>query len=131
MVLHYKKPAFWIVCAGVACAIVISVCFATNPRVKALEEQKENETMVAETAVEQTASGNGDAPYTLVPAYVAWCEYCNDEAEEPLASKDEGADIFLGNPQNFQPIIVNAQTGKIHDNQSMDYSLAVAPAIIR
>lgn len=60
MVLHYKKPAFWIVCAGVACAIVISVCFATNPRVKALEEQKENETMVAETAVEQTASGNGD-----------------------------------------------------------------------
>ncbi len=81
--------------------------------------------------VQYCANENGDAPYTLVPAYVAWCEYCNDEKAEPLASKDEGADIFLGNPQNFQPIIINAQTGEVHDNQSEDYSLAIAPEIIK
>lgn len=81
--------------------------------------------------VQYCANENGDAPYTLAPAYVAWCEYCNDAESEPLASKDEGADIFLGNPQNFQPIIINAQTGAVHDNQSTDYSLAVAPMIIR
>lgn len=81
--------------------------------------------------VQYCGNENGDGPYTLVPAYVAWCEFCNDEKEEPFASKDEEADIFLGNPQNFQPIIVNAQSGKVHDNQSTDYSLAVAPAIIR
>ena len=56
---------------------------------------------------------------------------CHPRKTEPLASKDEGADIFLGNPQNFQPIIINAQTGAVHDNQSTDYSLAVAPMIIR
>ena len=81
--------------------------------------------------VQYCANENGDAPYTLIPAYVAWCEYCNDEKAEPLASKDEGADIFLGNPQNFQPIIINAQTGEVHDNQSEDYSLAIAPEIIK
>ena len=81
--------------------------------------------------VQYCANENGDAPYTLAPAYVAWCEYCNDAESEPLASKDEGADIFLGNPQNFQPIIINSQTGAVHDNQSTDYSLAAAPMIIR
>ncbi len=30
-VLHYKKPAFWIVSAAVAACVVIAVCFLTNP----------------------------------------------------------------------------------------------------
>lgn len=35
-VLHYKKPAFWIVVvAGIAC-IVVAVCFLTNPKEKLL-----------------------------------------------------------------------------------------------
>jgi hypothetical protein len=38
-------------------------------------------------------------------------------------------DIFIGNPQNFQPIIINAQTGAVHDNQSTDYSLTVTQII--
>ena len=81
--------------------------------------------------VQYCSSQNGDGPYTLVPAYVAWCEYCNSAKAEPNASKDEGSDIFLGNGQNFQPIIINAQTGEVHDNQSTDYSLAVTPKIIK
>ena len=81
--------------------------------------------------VQYCSSQNGDGPYTLVPAYVAWCEYCNSAKAELNASKDEGSDIFLGNGQNFQPIIINAQTGEVHDNQSTDYSLAVTPKIIK
>lgn len=30
-VLDYKKPAFWIICAGVFACIVLAVCFLTNP----------------------------------------------------------------------------------------------------
>lgn len=30
-VLHYKKPAFWIIAVSVVATVVISVCFLTNP----------------------------------------------------------------------------------------------------
>ncbi len=30
-VLHYKKPAFWIVMAAMAVCVVVAVCFLTNP----------------------------------------------------------------------------------------------------
>lgn len=30
-VLHYKKPAFWIIVAAVIASVVLSVCFLTNP----------------------------------------------------------------------------------------------------
>lgn len=31
-VMHYKKPAFWIVLAAIALGIVMAVCFLTNPK---------------------------------------------------------------------------------------------------
>jgi len=31
-VLHYKKPAFWIILASVAACAVVAVCFLTNPK---------------------------------------------------------------------------------------------------
>ena len=31
-VLHYKKPAFWIVVAAVAVCVAVAVCFLTNPK---------------------------------------------------------------------------------------------------
>ena len=31
-VLHYKKPAFWILAAAVIACIVVAVCFLTNPK---------------------------------------------------------------------------------------------------
>lgn len=31
-VMHYKKPAFWVVLAAVALGIVMAVCFLTNPK---------------------------------------------------------------------------------------------------
>ncbi len=31
-VLHYKKPAFWLILAAVVACIVLSVCFLTNPK---------------------------------------------------------------------------------------------------
>lgn len=37
-VLHYKKPAFWIVVAAVVLSVVVAVCFLTNPPAKAKPE---------------------------------------------------------------------------------------------
>ncbi len=31
-VLHYKKPAFWLIVVAVAACVVIAVCFLTNPK---------------------------------------------------------------------------------------------------
>lgn len=31
-VLNYKKPAFWIIIAALACCVVVAVCFLTNPK---------------------------------------------------------------------------------------------------
>ena len=30
-VLHYKKPAFWIVMAAIAACVIVAICFLTNP----------------------------------------------------------------------------------------------------
>ncbi|MBD5549848.1 MAG: hypothetical protein HDQ96_01535 [Lachnospiraceae bacterium] len=44
-VLHYKKPAFWIILAAVICCIVAAVCFLTSPK-----EEGESISYTEETA---------------------------------------------------------------------------------
>lgn len=39
-VLHYKKPAFWVVVVAVVACIVVSVCFLTNPVAIAVPHQE-------------------------------------------------------------------------------------------
>ena len=46
-VLHYKKPAFWVVLAAVAVSIAVAVCFLTDPKQDA--EQPEEETPASAT----------------------------------------------------------------------------------
>lgn len=65
-VLHYKKPAFWIVAAAILCCVVAVLCFLTNPKkeeqnVTTPEQMAEREEMNRLTP-EQTAEGeNTDA----------------------------------------------------------------------
>ena len=37
-VLHYKKPAFWLIVVAVVVSIIVAVCFLTNPRTSVNEE---------------------------------------------------------------------------------------------
>lgn len=46
-VLHYKKPAFWIVLTAVICCIIAAVCFLTGPK-EAGEETAHTEGMAAD-----------------------------------------------------------------------------------
>lgn len=37
-VLNYKKPSFWILCISILIAIIVAVCFMTNPKVEIIEK---------------------------------------------------------------------------------------------
>lgn len=40
-VLHYKKPAFWIILVAVIASVVTAICFLTDPKISADEKPKE------------------------------------------------------------------------------------------
>lgn len=46
-VLHYKKPAFWVIVSALAICIIVSVCFLTNPK-----EPEDNHIAGMETVIE-------------------------------------------------------------------------------
>lgn len=49
-VLHYKKPAFWIVAVSLLLCVIVAVCFLTNPR----QKKPEKETVQEATDEEST-----------------------------------------------------------------------------
>lgn len=51
-VLHYKKPAFWIVLSSLVICIVVALCFLTNP------SQKLQEKMPTEEPLSEVVEGN-------------------------------------------------------------------------
>ncbi len=70
-VLHYKKPAFWILLTAAACCAVVAVCFLTDPKTKEKERAdngtaSEEERIQAESGAESAgeASGVGDGNET-------------------------------------------------------------------
>ena len=53
-ILHYKKPAFWVLLLAAVTCIVLAVCFLTDPRDAALE-----------TAVHEAILAENDNPYRI------------------------------------------------------------------
>lgn len=47
-VLHYKKPAFWVIVVAVLACAVVTVCFATNPKQDSLQEQRTVQARITE-----------------------------------------------------------------------------------
>lgn len=71
-VLHYKKPAFWIVLTAVICCIIAAVCFLTNPK-EAGEETSHTEGTTADAEgvrppAEQYAEDEQDAENEQAPS---------------------------------------------------------------
>lgn len=56
MVLNYKKPAFWLVLAAVAACVVVMVCFMTNPKSSA----PDNESVAGEN-IDESSSAEPDS----------------------------------------------------------------------
>ena len=47
-VLHYKKPAFWVIVVAVIACAVVTVCFATNPKQDFPQEQRTVQARITE-----------------------------------------------------------------------------------
>ena len=48
-VVHYKKPAFWMILVSIIAVIVVAVCFLTNPKTET-DEEAPSSSMTTETA---------------------------------------------------------------------------------
>ena len=59
-VLNYKKPAFWLVLAAVAACVVVMVCFMTNPKSSA----PDNESAAGEN-IDESSSAEPDSETTV------------------------------------------------------------------
>ena len=69
--------------------------------------------------------------YTLVPAWVVWCEYANDGPTQNTIDPGVHMSEFLFMEMNqYKPLILNAQTGELIDPQREDPDRSQCPAII-
>lgn len=73
-VLHYKKPAFWIVLVSLLLCSAVAVCFLTNPREKAVENEVSTDIVNEEQSDSEESFGQEDS---------------QEPVEEPVAQKKE------------------------------------------
>lgn len=77
-VLHYKKPAFWIILAAILCCIITGVCFLTEPKKEGEGTSHEEETAAYMEDVRMRAEWYAKTAYeTAVRSfvdydYIAW-----------------------------------------------------------
>ena len=58
-ILSYKKPAFWVILAALACVIVLGFCFLTNPK-KPLDGETDNTLASSQESPDQTKDSSGE-----------------------------------------------------------------------
>ncbi len=86
-VLHYKKPAFWIILAAIVICIVVAVCFLTDPAT----EQK-NSLSIAEGIV--AVSGENTVPLIRIPADTPFADAIPSLHWLPIAPDKEAITPF-------------------------------------
>lgn len=60
-ILHYKKPAFWIMMMAVVTCVAIFLCFLTNPKTAITEEETPPDPLVSQPAASSKDAINYDA----------------------------------------------------------------------
>lgn len=68
-VLHYKKPAFWVLLAAALCLVIVAVCFLTNPKTE-----------------RDVLTGDGSSPAGAAVPADGWYEYDHCVYMNPLSS---------------------------------------------
>lgn len=96
-VLHYKKPAFWVLAVSVVAAVTLAVCFLTNPKGVPLEDlPQETPDCISVTAngVGYTITAESSLEYTM-----EFLHTIRVSRTEISKNRDEGRDktnsIFL------------------------------------
>ena len=83
-VLHYKKPAFWVVLAAVFVAIAVAVCFLTDPK---QDEAQPEEDAPASATVDVPAEEDSAPPTSMV-----------------FSSLEDYADYLIGQTILLEPV---------------------------
>lgn len=96
-VLNYKKPAFWLVLAAVAACVVVMVCFMTNPKSSAPDNESaagENidESSSAEPDIEKLVAEGGSEVINN-NGWSVWLEAMQDSS---FSYSEDGIDIAYG-----------------------------------
>ena len=60
-ILHYKKPAFWIMMVAVVTCVAIFLCFLTNPKTTVTEEETPPDSLVSQPTASSEDAINYDA----------------------------------------------------------------------
>lgn len=96
-VLNYKKPAFWLVPAAVAACVVVMVCFMTNPKSSA----PDNESAAGEN-IDESSSAEPDSEKLVAEGgsevinnngWSVWFEAVQDSS---FSYSEDGIDIAYG-----------------------------------
>ncbi len=96
-VLNYKKPAFWLVLAAVAACVVVMVCFMTNPKSSA----PDNESAAGEN-IDESSSAESDSEKLVAEGgsevinnngWSVWFEAVQDSS---FSYSEDGIDIAYG-----------------------------------
>lgn len=96
-VLNYKKPAFWLVLAAVAACVVVMVCFMTNPKSSA----PDNESAAGEN-IDESSSAEPDSEKLVAEGgsevinnngWSVWFEAMQDSS---FSYSEDGIDIAYG-----------------------------------
>lgn len=66
-VLHYKKPAFWMIVTAVVVCIVAAVCFLTNPVKREADSQANENEQMDSVSQDQEYAGNQEAKMQQTP----------------------------------------------------------------
>jgi len=91
-VLHYKKPAFWVVAAALTAFVILAVCFLTNPPTASLDKitGQQGYTIQQQTRANLTLS----VPKEAIPD-IAYTEGHSFEKDEVIAYQTDTTSIYL------------------------------------
>ena len=96
-VLNYKKPAFWLVLAAVAACVVVMVCFMTNPKSSA----PDNESAAGEN-IDESSSAEPDSEKSLAEGGSGvinnngWSVWFEAMPGSSFSYSEDGIDIAYG-----------------------------------
>ena len=105
-ILHYKKPAFWIMVAAVAVCIAVAVCFLTDPKTQS-EDDRIHATYVennsTDPVVVETINGNLKTYRKMNNDTWQYDEYTYKYRLE-ITSSDTGSTlVYLSNLETISP----------------------------
>ncbi|MDE6221860.1 MAG: M56 family metallopeptidase [Lachnospiraceae bacterium] len=114
-VLHYKRPAFWVIVVAVLVCVAVAVCFLTNPR----EEAEDNIQWAVRPAILMDASRYID-PY--MPASKLPYGYAYAGTIDSAQANDTGLEgcAYYTSPYNENYIYVYQECGTPIDTHSTD-----------